>query len=93
MAKEKEKLAWADFNTATLPKKTKALWDTMKETSRKAGDAREAFNDAFRADLEKAGKVPDGMYVAVGHNFGKLSVAFTDEPPKVRGAKKEQLSL
>ncbi len=91
--KEKRILSWSEFDATTLPKKVKALYDKMKEQNKIAGEARRTFNDAFETELDAKGMIPDGHHVVVAHNFGKLSVAFDDEPRAKRGEKRAALSF
>lgn len=75
---------WFEFDVASLPKGLAVKYKAFKEASKEAAIAREAFNEAFKAELEKKGMVEDGMYPVVAHNFGKLSYGLTDQPPTER---------
>lgn len=76
---------WVQFDAESLPPKLRKAYDAFKAASKAAGDARAAFNAAFVKELGAKGKVPDGQFVVVGHNFGKLSYALTDEEPRESG--------
>lgn len=78
--------SWNEIDVDTLTPALKKLYKAYKAAAAAASIAREEFN----VGLEKVirgmdGVATDEQTVVIGHNFGKVSFAVTDEAPKARG--------
>lgn len=77
-----DKLTWFEVDEGSLNKAQAEMLATYRAKSKAATEARDAFNNSFIASVTKAGKVPAGKVAKVGHNFGKLAIAFADPDSK-----------
>lgn len=82
-----DKLTWFEVDEGSLTAEQQKMLADARAKSKAAADAREKFNLAFVASVQKAGKVPDGKVAKVGHNFGKLAIAFADPDTKSSSGK------
>lgn len=71
-----DKLVWTQVDESRLSEKDAKLLAAYRKISKEAAAARQAFNDAFL--ISAKAKVPAGHEMLIGHNFGKLSVAFAE---------------
>lgn len=83
MAKSPSTLTWQTLDPATLSVPIQKQYERYKTAYREMKAERDAFEEALRAS---AG-VPDGMKLAIGYNFGKLSVALAPDDAKPAPAK------
>ena len=77
-----EKLSWFEVDEGSLSKAEAEALATFRARSKAAAEARDAFNAMFLKSVAKAGKIPAGKVAKVGHNFGKLAIAFADPDAK-----------
>jgi hypothetical protein len=77
-----DKLTWFEVDEGSLSKAQAEMLAAYRAKSKAATEARDAFNNSFIASVTKAGKVPAGKVAKVGHNFGKLAIAFADPDSK-----------
>jgi nucleoside diphosphate kinase len=76
-------VTWMQVELSDLNEKSRKLYDAYKEASAKTAEIRRDFEASFLAQAEKAGVVPNGMTIAFGYKFGRLSVAAVPaEKPK-----------
>jgi len=71
-----DKLVWTQVDESKLSEKDAKLLATYRKAAKEAATAREAFNAAFQVTAKA--KIPAGHEMLIGHNFGKLSVAFAE---------------
>lgn len=82
-----EKLTWFEVDEGSLTGEQDKLLAHYRAAQKAAREAQEKFNLSFIASVTKAGKVPAGKVAKVGHNFGKLAIAFADPDAKSSGGK------
>ena len=87
-----EKLTWHEVDEGSLSEADKKLLVKYRAELKVAMASRDAFNASFLAKVQKAGKVPAGKVAKVGHNFGKLAIAF-DEPGSKSGSGKTKFAI
>lgn len=83
MAKSPSTLAWQTIDPATLSVPIQKQYERYKAAYREMKLERDAFEQAMR----DAAPIPQGMKLAIGYNFGKLSVALAPDDAKPTSAK------
>jgi hypothetical protein len=87
-------LDWSEVDMDTLPESAAEAYDAYKAARKAAAEAKAEFELAFTKAARKAKKLPDSKKLLFGYNFGKLSIAVTDnveEPAKASAKKKFSL--
>jgi hypothetical protein len=81
-----EKANWLNVELTDLNEKSRKLYDAYKAAAGKTAEIRKDFEASF---LEQAKTVlPEGMTLAFGYKFGKLSVlAVPADKPKAASSK------
>jgi hypothetical protein len=77
-----EKLSWFEVDEGSLTADQQKMLTACRAKQKEATELRDKFNTSFIASVTKAGKVPAGKVAKVGHNFGKLAIAFADPDAK-----------
>lgn len=88
-----EKLTWFEVDEGSLSTEQQKMLAAYRAQQKAAREAQEKFNLSFVASVTKAGKVPAGKVAKVGHNFGKLAVAFADPDAKSSGSSKAKFKF
>lgn len=83
MAKTPSTLNWQTIDPATLSVPLQKQYARYKDAYREM----KAERDAFEAAMREAAPTPQGMKLAIGYNFGKLSVALAPDDAKPATAK------
>lgn len=89
MAKSPSTLNWQTIDPATLSVSIQKQYARYKEAYREM----KAERDAFEVAMREAAPAPTGMKLAIGYNFGKLSVALAPDDGKAASSAKPALSL
>lgn len=88
-----DKLTWFEVDEGSLTADQQKMLTAYRAQQKAATDARDKFNNSFIASVTKAGKVPAGKVAKVGHNFGKLAIAFADPDSKSSGGGKVKFKV
>lgn len=89
MAKPTSTLNWQTIDPATLSVPIQKQYARYKDAYREMKAERDAFETALRAEAP----APAGMKLAIGYNFGKLSVAVAPDDGKSATTSKPALSF
>jgi predicted dinucleotide-utilizing enzyme len=84
MAKRsKEMLDWSDVDEESLSPKLLKLYNEYRKANAVASRAREAFDGEFKkVAADKLKLDPSEHSIVIGHKWGKLSYAVSNEPAK-----------
>lgn len=74
---------WNDLDVADFSEATQAAYEVYKVAQREAAKLRQAFEQAAQGEMAP----PEGMRVAFGYRFGKLSAALVADERKPAKAK------
>lgn len=83
MTNASEKANWLNVELSDLNEKSAKLYAAYKDAASKAASIRKDFEASFIAQAQSVNAIPEGMTLAFGYKFGKLSVAAVPaEKPK-----------
>lgn len=89
-----DKLTWLTVDEASLTEAQKKSLAAYRKVAKDAATARNEFNSLLTTAITAKGKVPADHIVIVGHNFGKLSIAFQHkDAAKAKGTSKPGFSF
>jgi len=80
---------WVDVDISTLSQDEAKAYEAYKVAQRAAAKLREEFETTMAQGYD----IPQGMRLAFGYRFGKLSVALVLDDRKPSKAKQPKLSL
>lgn len=83
-------VTWMQVQLSDLNEKSHKLYDAYKAASQKTAEIRKDFETSFIAQAKDV--LPDGMTLAFGYKFGRLSVA-TVPAEKPKAAAKNTFKL